>query len=164
MPTSPSQRFSILLAAAVLVAACGDPRRDFIGARAPDRCDSQWPVCEKIAGCILGETSYSEGHFPGSGRFIVQLFEPSTVRVTMLVENLSARGDLTVFNFFEDRCRARIREELTGEAFAGEVESVGFITREADLFGLGDHLIEFQSDSKANYLLKVDIIPKRLQP
>jgi hypothetical protein len=154
----------VYTAALVLAASCSDPRRDFIGARVPDRCDGQWPVCEKIAGCILGDTSYTEGTFPGSGRVIVQLFEPSTVRATMFVENLSARGELTVFSFFEDRCRSRIREEVIGQTFAGEIESIGAVTREADLSGLGDHLIEFQSDSKADFLLRVEIVPKRLQP
>src|SRR3954466_12678029 len=40
-----------------LMAGCGEGRSGFIGSRAKDTCDAQWPVCSDVAGCILGQES-----------------------------------------------------------------------------------------------------------
>jgi hypothetical protein len=146
-----------------LALGCGGRREQFIAGRVDDRCDGQWPVCDQIAGCLIGEQSYVEGKFPGANRVAIQLFEPSTVRVSFFLENAGAAGEETVINFFEDRCRSRIRESVSGKAFIGENEQVGYVAREADLSGIGDHLISFESDAKASYLFKVDVVPTRLQ-
>ena len=37
------------------------------------------------------------------------------------------------------------------------------MSRDADLSGVGDHLIEFESDARARYLMKVDVLPLRLK-
>lgn len=146
----------------MLTSACGDRRSDFLGARVEDQCDENWPVCDRIAGCILGAESYRTGQFPGTGRFAVRIEEPSTVRVSFFLENLGAAGEATVITWHEDACRARIREEISGRAFLEESQRFESVSREADLNGVGDHLIEYHSDAQAEYLVKVDVIPKRL--
>ena len=35
--------------------------------------------------------------------------------------------------------------------------------RSADLTGVGDHLISFESDAKGDYLFKLELLPTRLQ-
>jgi hypothetical protein len=150
-----------VLALSVLV-RCGGRRDEFIAGRVADRCDGEWPVCDQIAGCLIGNQSYVEGRFPGQNRVAVQLFEPSTVKAWFFLQETSAAGTETVVSFFEDRCRARIRETLSGRAFVGEAEQLGYVLREAELSGIGDHLLTFQSDSKTSYLFKVEVIPTRL--
>lgn len=147
----------------LVLAGCGSRREEFIGGRALEKCDALWPVCETYSGCLIGDTTYAEGKFPGAGRVAVQLFEPSTVRASFFLEQVGASGEETVLNFYEERCRARIRVPISGRTFIGEAEKVGWVTREADLAGEGDHLIEFESDARARYLLKVEVLPKRLQ-
>jgi hypothetical protein len=154
----------LLLSVLLLPAAgCGGRREAFVGGRVQDSCDSQWPVCDRIAGCLIGGQSYVEGKFPGNNRVAIQIFEPSKVTVSFYLESVGAAGNETVISFFEDRCRARVRETVSGRTFVGEAEKVGFLARSADLSGIGDHLIEFESDAKLSYLFKVDVLPKRLE-
>ncbi|HLM42365.1 MAG TPA: hypothetical protein VK458_00800 [Myxococcaceae bacterium] len=147
--------------AAVLALGCGGSRSEFIGARVMDTCDAAWPVCGTMAGCILGPESYTEGRFPGRGRFIVQVPEASTVRVRFFLEDVVAAGEETVVTFHEEGCRARTRQAITGRAALELVEKQGELSREADLTGVGDHLIELSSDMQARYVMKVEVVPLR---
>ncbi len=157
-------RIPLALAALLLTASCGGRREEFISGRVLEVCDAQWPVCDQIAGCLLGDKSYTDGRFPGSGRVAIQVFEPSTVTVSLFLEELSAAGEETVISFFEDRCRSRVRESITGKTLGQEFERKGIVSRSADLVGVGDHLIEFESDAQARYLIKVEVVPKRFAP
>ncbi len=157
-----SSQAIVLMALAVgLGVGCGEGRADFIGSRAKDACDAQWPVCSAVAGCILGQESYSEGRLPGKGQFIVQLPEASTVRVHFFLEDVVAAGEETVVTFHEEGCRERIRQSVRGTTVLDSAEKLGEFTREADLTGVGDHLVEFESDMQARYVLKVEVQPLR---
>jgi hypothetical protein len=148
---------------ALLLGGCGGAREQFLGARVADRCDGEWPVCRTIAGCILGDRSYVEGRFPGSNRVVVQLFEPSTVTLSLFLAEVAGTGDETRISFFETECRDRVRRTLSGRALVGEAETRGWVSREADLSDVGDHLLEFESDARARYFAKVDVQPLRLK-
>jgi hypothetical protein len=145
----------------VVAAGCGGTREDFIGGRVKDACDAEWPVCSQVAGCILGAESYIEGRLPGEAQFIVQLKEASMVRVRMFLEDVVAAGEETVMTFHEEGCRARIREPATGRTVLDFAEKVGEFSREAELTGVGDHLVEVESDLQARYVLKVEVEPLR---
>jgi hypothetical protein len=157
-----AQRGAVLLLA-VLAAGCSDSRGDFIGARVRDECDAAWPVCNRVAGCILGTESYAEGRFPGRGQFIVQVKEASTLKVSFYLEEVASAGDELVVLFHEEGCRARTREAATGRAALDSMDKFGVFTREANVTGVGDHLIEFEADMQARYLVKVDVSPLRNQ-
>jgi hypothetical protein len=150
-----------VVALTLWLAACGGPRDAFIEGRVLDECSASWPACDRITGCILGTQSYSEGRFPGDGKFIVQLAEPSTVTLSFLLEDVHGAGEETVMLFHEERCRSRVRVAVGGKAFITEAENVGWFSRSADLTGEGDHLIEFNSDASTTYLVKVDVKPLR---
>lgn len=154
----------MLAALCVVGVGCGDPRGDFIGSRSKDGCDESWPVCSTVAGCVMGPERYVEGRFPSAGKVMVRLSEPSTVRASFFLDQLGAAGDQTVITFYEDGCRAQVRDVLTGRDFVGEAEHQGGSFRETDLAGVGDHLIEFSSDTEARYLLEVSVTPTRLAP
>ena len=112
---------------------------------------------------MLGDRSYKEGRFPNSGRVIVQIFEPSEVKLSFFIEEMGGSGTETVLNFYEDRCRSRVQIVITGKELIGETEKQGTVFRRADLTGTGDHLIEFTSDARAKYTAKVDVLPLRLK-
>ena len=157
-------RLAGFLAALVAISAgCGGRREQFIAGRALDQCNQSWPVCDTIAGCLIGEESYLAGRLPGDRKLVVRLAEESTVRVHVFVENTGAAGEETSVTWFEDRCRARLRTAVSGRAFVGEAEQLGEFVRDADLTAVGDHLIELQSDAQAEYTVKLEILPKRLQ-
>ena len=146
-----------------LLSACGSVRDQFVGVRIEDACNGEWPICATTVGCFIGDRSYVTGRFPGKNKIALQIFEPSTVTASFFVSEVSGAGDLTVVTFYEDKCRARIRTEITGRTFLGEAEKRGFVSRDADLTGVGDHLIEFESDARARYLMKIDVMPLRLK-
>jgi hypothetical protein len=152
-----TQAVVLALLASGVVAGCGGTRSDFIGGRVKDACDAEWPVCSQVAGCILGAESYMEGRLPGEAKFIVQLKEASTVRVRLFLEDVVAAGEETVMTFHEEGCRARIREPATGRTVLDFAEKVGEFSREAELTGVGDHLVEVESDLQARYVLKVEV-------
>lgn len=163
---APFQRMKVAVGLCVLAAlfsSCGNRRDAFIGGRVEDTCDGTWPVCDSFAGCMIGEQSYIQGRFPNKGRFVVRVAEPSVVKIHVFLEEVGAAGEQTSFTLFEDRCRSRTRVEATGKAFIAEMEQRGEFTREATLSGTGDHLIEFESDAQARYVIKVDVRPTRLQ-
>jgi hypothetical protein len=153
----------VLLLGGLSLFSCNGIRESFVGQRIVDRCDNQWNVCETQVGCLLGDTSYIEGRFPGQAKAALKLFEPSVVTVSLFLSDVAGAGQETVVQLYEDRCRAKIRIPLTGKTFVGEFEQRGVLSREAELTGLGDHLIEVISDSKLKYLMKIDVLPLRLK-
>ncbi len=114
-------------------------------------------------GCIVGDRSYVEGRFPGQNKLAVQLFEPSTVTLSFFLSEVAGTGEEMRISFYETECRSRIRRTLSGRALIGEAENRGWAFREADLSDVGDHLIEFEADARAKYLVKVDVVPLRLK-
>jgi hypothetical protein len=111
----------------------------------------------------VGDRSYVQGRFPGTNKLSVQLFEPSTVTLSFFLSEVAGTGEETRISFHETECRSRIRRVLSGRALIGESESRGWVSREADLSDVGDHLIEFESDARTKYLVKVDVVPLRLK-
>jgi hypothetical protein len=85
------------------------------------------------------------------------------VTVSFFLENVAGAGDETAINFFEDRCRSRVRVAVEGRTFVGEAEQAGLVKRSVDLSGVGDHLIEYVSDARLQFLMKVDVLPLRLK-
>ncbi len=153
----------VILTAAFAFTACGGIREQFIGTRVQDQCNGEWPVCDTQVGCFIGDRSYVQGRFPGSNNVAIQLFEPSTVTVSFYLSDVAGQGEETAITFNEDGCRARIRTAITGRTFVGETQQKGFVSRNADLSGVGDHLISWTSDARANYLAKIDVLPLRLK-
>lgn len=145
-----------------LLFGCGGVREQFLGTRVKETCNGTWPVCDRIAGCLVGDSSYLEGKFPNQGKVGFHVFETSKVTVSLLLEDVSAAGEETVFSFWESSCRSRIRVAVTGRELLGESERQGFVKREVELSGDADHLLEFNSDAQGRYLLKLDVKPVRL--
>lgn len=156
-------RVTCVVALTLAGSSCIDEKSQFIFGRVLDKCNTEWPVCDTIAGCLLGDSSYIEGNFPTNRKIAVQLFEPSTVTVSFFPQRVAGAGLETSINFFEDRCRSRVRVAVEGRTFIGESEQSSFVKRSVDLSGVGDHLIEFTSDARMQYLMKIDVQPLRLK-
>ena len=157
------QRVGSVAFLALGLAGCGSVRDQFVGTRVEDQCGGEWPVCRTTVGCIVGDRSYVEGRFPGQNKLTVQLFEPSTVTLSFFLTEVAGTGEEMRISFYETECRSRIRRTLSGRALIGEAENRGWAFREADLSDIGDHLIEFEADARAKYLVKVDVVPLRLK-
>ena len=153
----------VVILASFAIIACGGAREQFLGSRVKDTCNGQWPVCDTQVGCVIGDRSYIEGRFPGTNAVSIQVFEPSTVTLSFFLDQIAGAGSATSINFNEDGCRARTRLTITGREFLGENEQKGYIKRSADLSGIGDHLISWESDARTTYAAKIDVLPLRLK-
>ena len=148
---------------AFLASACGSIRDQFVGTRIEDDCSGAWNVCSTTVGCFVGDRSYVEGRFPGINKLAIKIFEPSEISVGLFLFESAGAGDQTVMNFFEESCSSRVRVEVTGKTLLNENEKTGWVTRKAELSGVGDHLIEVESDARTRYLMKIDVLPLRLR-
>lgn len=148
---------------ALVGTGCQGVREQFIGTRIADACDGEWPICSTTVGCFVGDRSYVEGRFPGKNSLGIQLFEPSEVTVSIYLHDTAGAGETTVVNWFEPSCASRVREEITGRTLIGESDKLGWVSRKAELSGIGDHLIEVDSDARSLYLMKIDVLPLRLR-
>ncbi len=153
----------VVILAALSCLHCGGLREEFIGSRVKDSCNGEWPICSTQVGCLIGDRSYIEGRFPGANAVAIQVFEPSMVTLSFMLSEISGAGGETAINFNEDGCRARVRTTISGRSFLGESEKKGYITRAAELSGVGDHLISWESDARASYVAKIDVLPLRLK-
>lgn len=159
-----SRRPGLALAVACLtLCACEDMQSQFIGTRVLEPCDGTWNVCATRVGCYLGDRSYVGGRFPGTEHVGIELFEPSTVTVSFYLSEVAGAGETTAITLFEGSCTTPQRVEVTGKTFVGEAEKVGFVKRSANLMGVGDHLIQVESDARTKYLMKIDVLALRLQ-
>ena len=155
-------RIAVCAVAVCLLTACPGKVEQFIGARAEDACNKDWNVCDTVVGCLIGGTTYISGRFPGTQQVGIQVFEPSNVTISFLLEEADSAGTETDIDLWEDSCRSRVRLEITGKDFFAEADKTGQVTRTEELSGTGDHLIDFNSDARATYLFKVDVVPVRL--
>ena len=146
-----------------LLTGCPGPVEQFIGDRVEDSCNQDWNVCDGVTGCLLGDQSYISGRLPSDQSVGLQIFEPSTVTLTFLLSDVASAGTTTHLYFWETACSSKVALDLDGKTFVGESDKTGVFTRSADLSGVGDHLIQFNSDTRASYLFKVDIVPVRLK-
>jgi hypothetical protein len=159
----PSRRFqrpaTALALLLVWLCGCSSGRDDFIGARVLDSCNGSWPVCNQTASCFIGNESYIQGRFPGQGKIIVRLDEPSEVKVSFFFDDISAVGSLTSIVWYETGCKASSREDVPGQTVATESNSTGVFERSANLLDNDEHLVSFKSDLEATYLMKVEVTP-----
>jgi len=159
-PSGPFQRGAALSAALMVwLCGCSSGRNDFIGTRVKDSCNESYSVCNQIASCFIGDESYIEGRFPGQGKIIVRLEQPSEVKVSFFFDNISAVGTLTSIVWYETGCKASTRADVEGQTVATESNSTGVFERSANLLENDEHLISFKSDLEATYLMKVEINP-----
>jgi hypothetical protein len=149
------------LGAFLFLAACSNAKGEFVNGRILQTCNQEWPACNVVAGCLLGNLSYTQGQFPGDSRVIVNLDQASTVTLEFYLDQVESVGNAMQMTWFEGGCRERIDVNLTGQEFVQEGEQLGVITRQNQLEDVGDHLIEFSSDSQLEYFFKVTVTPLR---
>ena len=161
---SPLLRAATLLASAATVAAAATATAGcsaeelFIGDRALDTCDGNWPVCSFRAGCTLDEREYLEGRFPGSRHFIVETPGRAVIRVTAMFFAQVSPGADTEVHWYEPGCFERYSYTSEGTDLFREAGNTGVLEKEHTVFREGDHLVEVFSDAVAEYLLKVDVV------
>lgn len=147
-----------LLLCLTLGAGCGvGGLGNFADGLTLDRCEDTYPVCETTAGCVLGETRYAEGSFPGQRQFIVPAPAGAVISVQLYFVDQTAAGVDTEIRWHEPGCFDSYRWASEGAdlfllAGKGRVLEKSQQVRED-----GDHLIEIYSDAVLDYYLKVEV-------
>ncbi len=139
------------------LAGCTDPASAFTAGRLLDPCDSTWPVCTTIAGCVVNDTLYLEGTLPGTRRMIVRTTGQASITVSVYLKTEGATGTNTLIEWNDASCGTVASDSMTGADFFKSFEAAGVFSQTQNVSQEGDHLITFTSDSTADYLLKVDV-------
>ncbi len=147
----------------LLFLGCLDPESQFKNGRLYEACDSMWPVCATSAGCVMGNTQYLEGTFPGRQRVVVRTTGAAGVTVALFLRTQLATGDETRIELNEPGCGSVASLAATGKEFFREADATGTYRRTQTLQRAGDHLIEVISDSTASYLMKIEIADPKPQ-
>lgn len=148
-----------LLAALLLAGGCASAEELFVSGRLRDTCNESWPVCTTVAGCVVGDTSYVEGKFPGTRRLIVRTDGQREISVVLFFKNEGAIGTETRIVWNEAGCGASAIEVIDGRNLFKEASADGTLKRSRNVFTEGDHLIEITSDATVDYLLRIDTAP-----
>ena len=71
----------------------------FIGSREVDLCNGVWNVCKgHTAGCILDESHYIEGTFPGERKFLVETRQGDwKIKILLFLKDRLSPGTETEF-------------------------------------------------------------------
>jgi hypothetical protein len=155
-PSRRLQRVGLLL----LAVGCSSAEGDFTSGLVEDPCDQFYPACNSSVGCILTNTSYTTGSFPGTGSFLIETSGPSTVQVHFFLLNPTGAGSETTITWFESGCTSSFQQSFTGKVLVAEAEAAnGEFTASQQLSAPGDHLITYSSDTTSQFLVKVVIIP-----
>jgi hypothetical protein len=155
----PLRNLSLACSLLLVLGACPNPEEQFTSGRLLDGCDRTWPICTTTVGCIVGDSQYLEGRFPGTRRFAVRTEGQAEIAVALYLRTQNAVGTETRIEINEAGCGSKSTEPIDGRALFREFEAYGEVRRAARVFREGDHLIEVASDATADYLLKVEIQP-----
>jgi hypothetical protein len=144
-----------------ILAACANQVDDFTKGRAHDPCSgTNYGLCNTVAGCILDNTNYLQGHFPGQEAVLVRTTGPATIELHFIFQNVTSSGQETLLTWYEPGCTSRYQLSVLGSVFVGEAEKTGEFVRSYDLLAAGDHQITYESDANADYYFKVVVVPK----
>ena len=142
----------------VLLSGCLSAEEIFTGDRLENLCVDALPVCGQRAGCVLEESQFIEGTFPGGQRLIVRTpTERSEIVVRIFLSDpvdpgteLQVRaGDVGCTGFDEIQRRDVDLFERAGSSRT--------LTEVLEVEGRGDHLVEVFSDMASDFLLRVGV-------
>jgi hypothetical protein len=122
-----------------------------------DRCDGTFPICQTSAGCVLGNTNYVEGSFPGSRQFIVPAPAGSLIAVRIFFRSQVATGVDTEILWNEPGCFDTYQYLSEGIDIFREAGKDGIFEQTQLVLLDGDHLVEVFSDATADYFISVDV-------
>jgi hypothetical protein len=129
---------------------------DFIDGAQHDPCMANAPVCQTTAGCVMDETKYIEGHFPGFINFIVNTTANATIVVRIFFETRGHPGEDTEIIWYEPGCSEAYSYESAGVDIFEIAGEDRVFEQEQTVLQEGSHLVDVYSDSTTHYYLRVE--------
>ena len=137
-------------------------RLGFIGSRSETACDSALSLCKgKVAGCVMDDTKYLKGTFPGSRRVMVKTTAGAwKIKVSLFLEGKASPGTETEISWYEPACSDVFKHQQSkaGSDLFTAAGSDNTFEIEHSVAKAGDHLVEIFSDATTRYLLRVEAI------
>lgn len=131
----------------------------FIEGRELERANGVYPTCHPsyMAGCYLGEATYTEGTFPGARRFIVNTTNTNqSVHVRIFFSEPLYGGTELLVQGYEPDCDDVSQVLYRDIDVFEEAGDDNTIVAELDTQTPGEHLIEIFSDCASDFLLTAD--------
>ena len=126
-------------------------------------CTGVNPVCKgKYAGCVMDDTKYLKGTFPGARKVMVKTTAGAwKIKVSLYLYYKRIPGTETEIGWYEPACSDMYRHQQskTGSDLFTAAGSDNIFEIEHSVTKAGDHLVEIFSDATAAYLLRVEPIP-----
>ncbi len=150
-------RLLVGCSALMLLCACGVSEGDFIADADPDPCESNVSICQTSAGCIMGESKYLEGDFPGFRSFVVTTPADTGIKVKLFFKSLVHPGEDTEIIWYEPGCADSFTWESMGADIFSKAGADRVFSQEHEVRMAGDHLIEIYSDATTHYFVRVEL-------
>ncbi len=132
----------------------------FLGSRVPVLCDDSYWVCNVLAGCVLDESHYVEGTFPGVRRVVVVTEEEQAgIVVRLFLETMTSPGTEFFIQLYDTDCTLDSEDGVVHWLDEDMFDVAGgdrTLTFEFPVSGPGEHLLELYADANASYLMVVD--------
>ena len=141
----------------LLVPACAADEGAFISDADGVPCQENVPVCNTSAGCVMGESRYIEGDFPGIINFVVTTPADTIIVVKLFFTNQINPGEDTEIIWYEPGCGDK-------QTYTNGVDDIfaltggdGVFSQEKTVRREGDHLIEIESDAYTHFFVRVEL-------
>lgn len=142
----------------------------FVGDLTEAPCDGVLPVClDQYAGCVLDETGYVLGNFPGSRKVVVETPTTGDWKIRLLIffdPDTTPRypGTELDVSWYEPGCAEHYSYSFASDATAtGDLFEVAgednVIELEHDVVEAGQHLVTVFADATTRYALRVQVLP-----
>ena len=110
-------------------------------------------ACGDTAHCVLDDSQYLHGSFPGAQSFIVRTTGPRTVSFSFVFENRVSPGTVLTLTSTEPDCSEQYSYASQGDLFELAGAS-GVLSFPIQMTNAGDHLVQFQADAYCSYELR----------
>ncbi len=142
--------------------SCGVSEADFIAGAEFDACDMNTPVCQRSAGCIMGEYKYIKAGVSGGNiglrSFVVDTPEETTIVVKIFFKKMQHPGEETTIEWFEVGCHDSYKYSTDGKDIFVLAGGDRTFEQARKVRQAGPHLIEIDSDAVAEVFIRVELI------
>ena len=139
----------------LLVPACGPDAGAFIAGADVVPCMENVPVCQTSAGCIMGESRYVEGDFPGVINFVVTTPADTVIVVKLYFTKQVSPGEDTEITWYEPGCGDKQTYSSGVDDIFSKTGDDGVFSQEKEVRRQGDHLIEIVSDAYTHFYARI---------
>jgi len=140
-----------VLALTVVATAC-----DFTSGANLNVCTESIPApCGAIAHCVMADSDYVHGTFPGAQTLIVRTSVPKTITFSFTFTDRNAAGTGLTLTSTEPDCSQQSSYSSQGDLF--EIAGPdGILSFPIEMTTAGDHLVQFQSDAYCTYDMRYE--------